>query len=80
MKEELIRLASLLEKRLGVIADHELRDGDPDEQLRQLQEVSAKIDEMHSNLQGRIKPRLAHFLEGCSYQKALDWIEAELRE
>ena len=80
MNEELTRLAVLLEKRLAVIADHELRDRDPDEQLRQLQEVSEKIEEMHSTLKGKIKPRLAHFLEGCSYQKALDWIRLELAE
>ena len=63
-----------------MIADHELRDRDPDEQLRQLQEVSGKIEEMHVALQGRIKPRLAHFLESRSYQKALDWIGVELEE
>ena len=80
MNEELTRLASLLEKRLAVIADHELRGRDPDEQLRQLQEVSTMIEEMNTNLQGKIKPRLAHFLESCSYQKALDWIEAELKD
>ena len=78
MNDELTKLASLLETRLAVIADHELRDRDPDEQLRQLQEVSGQIAEMHASLEGKIKPRLAHFLESRSYQKALDWIQSEL--
>lgn len=74
MNAPLSELADLLEKRLAVIADHELRENDPDEQLRQLQSVSEKIVERQGELAGDLSPRLAHFLENCSYDKALAWI------
>lgn len=74
MSESLTELADLLEKRLAVIADHELRERDPDEQLKQLQTVSEKIVERQAELTGELSPRLAHFLENCSYDKALAWI------
>lgn len=77
MKEELQTLADLLKKRLAVIGDAEMRENDPDRQLQLLQEVSEQITELHAQLAGRIRPRLAHFLESCSYDKALVWIEEE---
>lgn len=74
MSEALSQLAELLEKRLVVIADHELRENDPGEQLKQLQTVSEKIVERQGELAGELSPRLAHFLDNCSYDKALAWI------
>lgn len=70
------KLAALLERRLVVIGDQALREKDPDEQLRQLREVSEAIMAWHEAARGRISPRLDHFLEGCSYQKALAWVKA----
>ncbi|MDF1754079.1 MAG: hypothetical protein P1U89_14950 [Verrucomicrobiales bacterium] len=77
MKSELSKLADLLEKRLEVIADHEMRENDPERQLKLLQEVSEDIQAIQEALKGRIRPRLNHFLENCSYDKALDWIRNE---
>ncbi len=71
-------LIDLLEKRLQIIADHDLRENDPDEQLRQLQEVSEKLEESHQQLREKFSPRLRHFFEGCSYHKALDLLKSEL--
>ena len=71
-------LADLLRFRLRVVADHELRDHDPDAHLKKLREVSEAVVEKHRSLQGGLPPRLEHFLTQCSYEKALDFIEASL--
>jgi len=78
---ELRELATLLEQRLAVIADTSLRDHDPAAQLRQLQEVSESLVEMHSRLKndGKLPPRLDHFLTQSSYGKALDFVNEKLR-
>jgi len=78
---ELRELATLLEQRLAVIGDTALRDRDPGAQLRQLQEVSESLVEMHGRLKnrGKVPPRLDHFLTQCSYGKALDFVNEKLR-
>ena len=74
-------LAALLEQRLAVIGDTALRDSDPEAQLRQLQEVSESLVEMHGRLKsaGQVPARLDHFLTQCSYNKALDFVNDKLR-
>lgn len=72
-EENLEVLIELLERRLAVIGDTELRDRDPEAQLSQLQEVSEAIMAFHAANREIIPPRLNHFLENSSLQKALDW-------
>ncbi len=72
-EDELQSLIELLELRIKVIRDQELRENHPDEQLRQLQEVSESLMAWHQEKAGRLSPRLKHFMEGCSYEKALAW-------
>ncbi|NNE93094.1 MAG: hypothetical protein HKN23_15735 [Verrucomicrobiales bacterium] len=79
-KSELEELIALLEQRLAIIGDAGLRESDPDAQLEQLKNVSESIFELHGKLKGRIPPRLEHFLEGCSYEKAMGWARGMLRE
>ena len=67
-------LQSLLEKRLNVIADTKLRDSNPTEQLKQLQEVSEKIMAWTDSTKG-IPQQLNHFLKQSSLNKALDFIK-----
>ncbi len=69
----LSQLIEMLERRLAVIADADLRERDPDAQLAQLQEVSESIMAFHDDHRGQISIRLNHFLESCSYDKALAW-------
>ncbi len=78
MEPQLKQLASLLEKRLQIISDQDLRVNHPEQQLKLLQEVSEGIAVLQSDLQGQIPPRLRHFLENCSYEKALSWIREQL--
>jgi hypothetical protein len=80
MGTQIKELAGLLQKRLEIIRDQDLRINHPDQQLKQLQEVSEAITTLQNNWQGPIPPRLRHFLENCSYEKALTWIQEQLGE
>lgn len=78
---DLRELATLLEQRLAVIGDTALRNRDSEAQLRQLQEISESLLKMHGELksEGKVPPRLDHFLTQCSYGKALDFVNEKLR-
>lgn len=67
-------LALALRHRLEVIADHELRDRDAAAHLKKLQEASQAIEHAAERL-GKNHPPLRHYLDCCSYNKALAWIE-----
>ncbi len=72
----LLELGELFRERLRIIGDRELRETNPDLQLKQLEAVSIDIQATQKRLPGDIDPHFAHYLSGCSYQKALAWIEA----
>lgn len=72
-------LTDLLKQRLQIIADHVLRDADPEKHLEALREVSESIDRLRTELHPELPPRLRHFLEQSSYQKALSYLE-EMQE
>jgi hypothetical protein len=74
-----LTLAAALRERLAVIADHEARAKDPAAHLERLKAASEKIVALQSQLPPDISPRLTHFLEGCSYDKALAFIEEHER-
>lgn len=76
--DELKELIGLLERRLAVIGDAELRKSDPEAQLAQLQEVSEAISAFHRDHEERIPFRLRHFLERSSLDKALAWSKEAL--
>jgi len=71
-------LIGLLEKRIRVIGNTELRERDPEAQLAKLQEVSESIMAFHAAHRSEVPPRLNHFLENCSFEKAREWAEGEL--
>ena len=73
--EALRELASLLRRRLEVIADHEFRDRDSEGHLNALKQVSEAILDRHQKMESELPPRLAHFLSSCSFDKALQFIE-----
>jgi len=79
MKENYEDLAALLKRRLDVIADHELRESNPAEQLRQLKEVSEGITAWHREHRDEISSQLSHFLTNASLVKALQYLESEER-
>ncbi len=69
-------LAAALRDRLAVIGDREWYARDPAGHLERLRAVSERITELHKELPPPVDPRLAHFLERCSYDKALAFLEA----
>ena len=74
------QLIEMLERRLAVIANADLRENDPESQLAQLQEASEAIMAFHEDHRDSIPIRLNHFLENCSFDKALLWCEEALGE
>lgn len=75
---DLETLLDLLRRRLEVIGDRALRESDPDHQFALLRDVSEAITAFHDQHQPSLPPRLRHFLENASLEKAREWIEAEL--
>lgn len=69
-------LADLLRCRKETIADHAFRDRDPAAHLEALKAVSLEITAWHEARRGSLHPRLEHFLGGCSFDKALQFLES----
>ncbi len=67
-------LAEALRVRIAVIGNHALRDRDPAAHLEKLKEASERIEFMKKELPADASPQLAHFLERCSYDKALAFL------
>ncbi|MEM7384515.1 MAG: hypothetical protein AAF514_06170 [Verrucomicrobiota bacterium] len=68
-------LAVLLRQYHEIVGDQELRTKRPEEQLARLQQIGAGVTEWRNRAGQAVPPRLNHFLDGCSYGKALDWLE-----
>ena len=68
-------LAAALRERLSIIADEESRR-DPEKHMDRLKTVSEKIDALQAALPPSTDPRLKHFLQRRSYDKALEWLES----
>jgi hypothetical protein len=69
--DEMAVLAGLLQERRTVIADHAWRDSEADAHLAALKDVSERITACAMRLGPGTPTRLRHFLESCSYDKAL---------
>ena len=68
-------LALALRERLKVIANQTLRIENPEAHLQQLKEASIRIMTLQAQLPKETPPQLMHFLERCSYEKALVYLE-----
>jgi hypothetical protein len=75
MKEGLADLTEALRERLVVIRDEESRR-DEAKHVARLRAVSEKIDRLQESLPPSVDPRLKHFLDRKSYDKALQYLEA----
>jgi hypothetical protein len=74
MEETLLDLVQALRERLAVIRD-EVSRHDEARHIARLKTVSEKIDKLQRALSRPIDPRLAHYLERKSYDKALEYLE-----
>ena len=74
MEKSLVDLAQILRERLAVIRDEQSRR-DEAKHIARLKAISEQIDDLQTRLPKPIDPRLAHYLERKSYDKALDFLE-----
>ena len=75
MEKRLANLTEALRERLAVIRDEESRR-DEAKHIARLRAVSEKIDRLQESLPPSADPRLKHFLDRKSYDKALQYLEA----
>ncbi len=74
MEDVMFDLAAALRERISIIRDEDSRRH-PEKHMARLQTVSAKIDKLQAALPPSIDPRLAHYLQRRSYEKALELLE-----
>jgi hypothetical protein len=75
MQDIAANLTAALRERLTIIRDEQSRR-DPRKHMARLQTISARIEDLSAALPRPIDPRLAHFLERRSYDKALEFLES----
>jgi hypothetical protein len=74
MEKIMANLAAALRERLQIIGDAESRR-DSEQHLQRLKAISDRIDALAATLPQPVDPRLAHYLERRSYDKALEMLE-----
>ena len=70
----LLGLRDALRERLAIVHDEESRT-DEAKHIARLRAVSEKIDKLQAALPRPVDPRLAHYLQRRSYDKALEFLE-----
>jgi len=70
----LVDLAQALRERLTVIRDEKSRY-DKIKHIARLRAISEKIEKLQQALPSPVDPRLAHYLQRKSYDKALEYLE-----
>ena len=73
MTKEEQELAAALRERRRVISDESSRRN-PDQHMARLREISDRIESLAAALPQPVPPRLAHFLDRRSYDKALEFL------
>jgi plasmid stabilization system protein ParE len=75
MDQYYVVLAEALRERLAAIADHQLREQNPDAHLSRLRKASDQIDRLRERLPTDADPMLTHYLSRMSLSKALEFVE-----
>jgi hypothetical protein len=70
-------LRDALQERLKIVANHDLRDRDPQSHLDQLKLAASRLDAAIAQLPAQCDPDLRHYLSRQSYLKALAWLESK---
>ena len=68
-------LAEALRDRLNIIADHQLRDQNPETHLTRLKQASERIEQLRTRLPADADPMLVHYLGRSSLSKALEFVQ-----
>jgi hypothetical protein len=75
MQNGLPALKEALRERLAIIHDEQSRRN-ADAHMARLRTVSEKIEALQTALPQPVDPRLAHYLQRRSYDKALEFLES----
>ena len=75
MEKAIADLREALRERLAIIHDEQSRR-DEAKHIARLKAVSERIDALQPRLPHPFDPRLAHYLQRRSYDKALEFIES----
>jgi hypothetical protein len=75
MENAIVDLREALRERLAIIRDEKSR-GDEEAHMARLRVISEKIDKVAAALPRPVDPRLAHYLQRRSYDKALEFLES----
>ena len=75
MENAFADLAQALRERLALIRNEESRR-DHEKHIGRLRAVSEKIDRLQESIPLSIDPRLKHYLDRKSYDKALEYLES----
>jgi hypothetical protein len=67
-------LVAALRERLAIVADEDSRR-DSQRHMGRLRDISEKINALAAQLPASANPQLRHYLERCSYSKALALLE-----
>ncbi len=70
-------LKNAVQKRLDIVADHAFRDRDPGGHLEALKQAHRELESLVGALPSDCDPRLRHFLERQSYEKALAFLKEQ---
>jgi hypothetical protein len=74
MESALVDLAEALRERLAIVHDEQSRR-DEAKHIARLRVVSERIEQLQTELPQPVDPRLAHYLQRRSYDKALEFLE-----
>ena len=74
MENVIADLAQALRERVAIIHDEESRQ-DEAKHIARLKAISERIDDLQTRSPKPIDPRLAHYLQRKSYDKALAYLE-----
>jgi hypothetical protein len=77
MGNALVELAQALRERLAIIHDEQSRR-DEAKHIARLKVISERIDNLQTRLPKPVDPRLAHYLQRKSYDKALELLEGQV--
>jgi hypothetical protein len=76
MEHIIVDLIAALQERLAIIGDEASRR-DKEKHMARLSVISERIDKLQAALPLPVDPRLAHYLQRKSYDKALALLEGE---
>src|SRR5215217_3177908 len=71
MEKAMADLKEALRERVAIIQDEQSRR-DEAKHIARLKAISERIDTIHATLPQPVDPRLAHYLQRRSYEKALE--------